>query len=77
MKRPVVRRKVEVVPAPILGPSVRGQAPTLPQPNPLPEDLRELLPPLDAAVRARVVDALADIALGELADGSTDDVAKE
>jgi hypothetical protein len=75
-RRPAVRKKVEVVPAPILGPSVRGQAPTLPQADPLPDDLRELLPPLDQAVRARVVDALADIALGELAGGSTDDVAK-
>lgn len=75
-RRPAVRKKVDVVET-ILGPSVKGAAPTVAARGPLDPELVELLPPLDPAVRARVVDALADIALAEVDGGSTDDVAKE
>ena len=66
-----------MVAAPILGPSVKGVAPTVATRGPLAGDLRDLLPPLTEAVRVRIVDALADIALGEIDGGSTGDVGKE
>lgn len=75
--KPAVKKKVEVVPAPILGPSVKGTAPSVAVRGPLAPDLVALLPPLDPAARARVVDALADISLAQLDGGSTPDVAKE
>jgi hypothetical protein len=75
-KKPVVTKRTEVVPAPILA-APKGQAPTVAGRGPLADDLITLLPPLDPAVRARVVEALADIALAELDGGSTGDVGKE
>jgi len=71
-RRPAVTKKVEIIDAPVLGPTVKGTAPSIAARAQFDEDLRDLLPPLNAAVRARIVDALADVALGELADGSTD-----
>ncbi len=75
-RRPAVRKKVEVVET-ILGPSAKGTAPTVAARGPLDPELVDLLPPLDPAVRARIVDALAEIALAELEGGSTTDVGKE
>jgi hypothetical protein len=76
-KAAAVKKRVEIVDAPILRESVKGTAPTVAGRGPLADDLTALLPPLDPAVRARVVDALADIALAELDGGSTGDVGKE
>jgi hypothetical protein len=76
-KPPAVKKRVEIVDAPVLGPSVKGTAPTVAARGPLAPDLVALLPPLDPAARARVVDALADIGLAQLDGGSTADVAKE
>jgi hypothetical protein len=76
-KKPAVRKKIEIIDAPVLRESVKGTAPTIAARGPLADDLRDLLPPLDPAVRGRVVDALADIALAELDGGSTPDVGKE
>jgi len=76
-KSPAVKKRVEVVPAPILA-APKGQAPTVAERGPLADDLITLLPPLDPAARQRLVDALADVALAQLDDaGSTPDVGKE
>ena len=77
VEAPAVKKKIEVVPAPILGPTVKGTAPSRETRAPFDEELRDLLPPLDPAARARVVDALADIGLAELDGGSTADVTKD
>ena len=76
-KAPAVKKKIVVIDSPILRETMKGTAPTVAARGPLDAELVDLLPPLDPAVRARVVDALADIALGEVDGGSTDDVAKE
>jgi hypothetical protein len=69
--RPAVKKKVEVVPTPILA-APKGQAPTVAERGPLADDLRALLPRLDAAARERLVDALADVALAQLDAVNTD-----
>jgi hypothetical protein len=74
--RPAVKKKVEVVPTPILA-APKGQAPTVAERGPLADDLRALLPPLDAAVRARLVEALADLGLAALDAVNTADDRKE
>jgi hypothetical protein len=72
-----VKKKIEVVPAPILGPAVKGTAPSRETRAPFDEELRDLLPPLDAAVRARVVEALGDLGLAALDAVNTADDRKE
>ena len=76
-RRRPVQKKVEIVPAPILGPSVKGSAPSVAVRGPLADDLRALLPPLDPAVRARLVEALADLGLAALDAVNTADDRKE
>jgi hypothetical protein len=76
VKRRAVRKKTDVVDAPILA-APKGQAPTIAERGPLAPDLVALLPPLDPVARQRAVDALADIGLAELDGGSTGDVGKE
>jgi hypothetical protein len=75
-KSPAVKKRVEVVPAPILA-APKGQAPTVAERGPLADDLITLLPPLDPAARARVVDALADLGLAALDAVNTADDRKE
>ena len=77
--KPAVTKKIEVVAAPILeAPSaVRGQAPTRATPATHSDDVRDLLPPLDPAVRARLVEALADLGLAALDAVNTADDRKE
>ena len=70
-KPPAVRKRIEVVPAPVLA-APKGQAPTAIARGPVAGALRELLPPLDPAVRERLVDALADAALAQLDAVNTD-----
>jgi len=75
--RPAVKKKVEVVSTPVLGPSVKGTAPSVAVRGPLADELRALLPPLDPAVRARLVEALADLGLAALDAVNTADDRKE
>ena len=75
-RTPAVRKKIEVVPTPVLE-AVKGQAPSrvADRDPPIPLDL---LPPLTAAVRATLVDSLADLATAELDRSvNTADSAKE
>jgi len=58
-------------------PRAKGQAPTTIARGPLADDLRDLLPPLDPAVRARLVEALADLGLAALDAVNTADDRKE
>jgi hypothetical protein len=77
--KPAVKKRVEVIAAPILEApgAMRGQAPTRATPAKHSDDLRDLLPPLDAAVRARLVEALADLGLAALDAVNTADDRKE
>jgi hypothetical protein len=72
-----VTKKVVIIDAPVLRESVKGTAPTVATRGPLADDLTALLPPLDAAVRARLVDALADLGLAALDAVNTADDRKE
>ena len=77
VEAPAVKKKIEVVPAPILGPTVKGTAPSRETRAPFDEALRDLLPPLDPAVRARVVEALGDLGRAALDAVNTADDRKE
>lgn len=76
-RRKPVRKRIVIVPTPVLG-EAKGQAPSrIPDPADPPVPL-DLLPPLRPDVRAKFVDVLADIANAELeASVNTADSAKE
>jgi len=77
VKRRAVRKKVEVVATPILGPSVKGVAPTVTTLDQLPQDLVDLLPPLTPDARQALVDHMADVAMALLRDAGYIDVVRK
>jgi hypothetical protein len=56
---------------------VKGTAPSVASRAQFDEELRDLLPPLNAAIRARLVEALADLGLAALDAVNTADDRKE